>query len=66
VESLRASRRQRRDPIFVELVAAAASRLKTLKYDQTTNLLGPKAVINNPIPWGASSPAGGKGKRHSR
>ena len=48
---LRASRNRNRNPTFIELMSKVRSRLKTLKFEQTPNLVGAKAILGQQIPW---------------
>jgi hypothetical protein len=50
-KTLRDRRAQQVDPTFTQLVRETAKRLKTLEYDQNPCLVGPKAVIGQPVPW---------------
>ncbi len=52
VHGLRASRDIRRANLdYHDLLAETAAKLKRLKYDQTPQLVGAKAVLNQEIPW---------------
>jgi hypothetical protein len=46
VKDLRARRRS----TFVEAVNRAAATLKDMEFDQVPQILGPKAMVNKPIP----------------
>lgn len=62
-ETLRSSRAQRKNPDFIELVKSVGARLKRLKYDQTPCLLGPKKILDMPVPWSAQTAPANRGKR---
>ncbi|HEY6096151.1 MAG TPA: caspase family protein [Gallionellaceae bacterium] len=49
--SLRASRKDKLNPSFQQLVSEVQARLKQLKYAQTPNLVGPKSVLKQEVPW---------------
>lgn len=47
----RLRKQQQKNPTFQELTQLVEKQLKALKYDQIPCLLGPGAIINQPIPW---------------
>ena len=49
-KNLRALRRAGRHPSFAQLIDKTNETLKTLRYDQTAQAVGPSAVIKKPIP----------------
>jgi hypothetical protein len=56
----RLRKQEKKNPTFQELTKLVETQMKTLKYDQTPCLLGPAAIIGQPIPW--SPPSSGKSK----
>ena len=53
--TLRASRGKKVNPSFVQLMDGVEERLKKLKYPQVPNLVGPKGVLKQAVPWGGKS-----------
>lgn len=51
---------EKKNPTFVDLTELVEAQLRKLEYGQTPCLLGPAAIIGQPIPW--SPPDSGKGK----
>ena len=49
-KNLRALRRAGRHPSFAQLIDKTNETLKTLRYDQTAQAVGPSAIIKKPIP----------------
>jgi len=50
--TLRASRGKKANPSFVQLMDGVKERLKKLKYPQVPNLVGPREVLREVVPWG--------------
>lgn len=50
-KALREMRRARKNPTFRELTAAARRMLRTLGYEQSPCLVGPKKVLATKVPW---------------
>ncbi len=50
-KELRQSRRAGRNPSFHTLVQLTADRLRKLSYEQTPALVGPRLLLNRPVPW---------------
>jgi len=50
-ETLRANRRRNRNPTFPQLQEGIKTKLKNLKYDQTTNLVGAAEILRQQVPW---------------
>ena len=48
---LRQARAAGRNPTFEFLAKLTAARLRTLRYEQTPCLVGPRRIIGAPIPW---------------
>ncbi len=44
-------RRRGRNPTFLQLKEGIQSRLKTLKHDQTPNLVGAAKILRQQVPW---------------
>ena len=49
--TLRAGRSANRNPTFTRLMDGISGRLKQLQYDQTPNLVGPRKILQQPVPW---------------
>jgi hypothetical protein len=65
--TLRASRGKKVNPSFVQLLDRVEERLKKLKYQQVPNLVGPREVLREGLPWcGGSLSSAAKGKRGKR
>ena len=52
---LRANRANKLNPSFESLNAEVSEKLHRLKYNQTPVLVGAKALIAQPVPWGAAA-----------
>lgn len=52
---LHASRGKKANPSFVQLMDGVEERLKKLKYPQVPNLVGPREVLKQTVPWGGQS-----------
>lgn len=50
-KALREARRDRKRVTFCGLAARAKAQLKTLRYEQTPNIVGPTRVLRLQIPW---------------
>lgn len=60
--TLRANRGKKVNPSFVQLMDGVKEKLNQLKYHQVPNLVGPKKVLQEGVPWGAKV-GSTKGKR---
>jgi len=49
--TLRANRSKNVNPTFVQLMEDINARLKHLKYNQTSNLVGARKILDQPVPW---------------
>jgi len=49
---LRANREKKVNPSFAQLMDGVKERLKKLKYQQVPNLVGPREVLREGVPWG--------------
>jgi hypothetical protein len=49
--TLRAGRSANRNPTFTRLMDGISGRLKQLQYDQMPNLVGPRKILQQPVPW---------------
>jgi len=59
-KALRAAEREGHHPTFRQLARLTADQLKSLKYDQTPNLDGPKPMLGRQIPWSGARKAARK------
>jgi hypothetical protein len=50
-ETLRAERRRKRNPNFLQLKESIGDRLKKLKYDQNPDLVGAAKILRQQVPW---------------